>query len=109
MIKAIKRWFVRTFGPINQIQLYMFNNEKNFFDEGVYSYLSTKRWVPDSDKKLEIIRTNDEGIVTVGVFLDTKEILRYEDGTFFVTIRYINYTEDDLEYLYSSICDCYRK
>lgn len=117
MWNKLCKWYVRTFGPINQIQSYIERNQENFFDSGSFDNLTLtiKRWIPDAEKKLEIIQYAQNVGEVIFVYLDTKCIATYDVDIFQHPIslyRYVNIkvdaNKDELEYLYSNICECFK-
>lgn len=79
MHKAIRRWFIITFGPINSIEKYIRDNWDTPFDSGGTAP-KIRRWIPDANKSLEIIHERYLMGDVILVYLNMKLIISYTDN-----------------------------
>lgn len=117
MLKKLCRWYVWTFGPINQIDGYIQENWDTPFDSGNKGEVETRRWVPDilTNKTLEIIHQRYSDRYTVKVYLNMQLCVSYVDHsharTNLLSVSDVYISPDmhktELYYLYKHISKCF--
>lgn len=102
MYKIIRRWIITTFSPINPIEKYIKDNWNNPFDCGGINPKIT-RWIPDTNKSLEIIHKRYLTEDIVSVYINMELIISYNNKNEII----MDADEDELLYLYKNIIKDY--
>lgn len=113
MIKFIKRWLIKTFGPVNQIQKYIekyWNSPDSFKN---IPGLETRVWNLHQSGILGIVHSRQVRGDLIEVFYDSRLIISYVDqthaygGLLGINDVLISASPEELDFLYENICPNY--